>query len=142
MGSFCSIARTHVILGGNHRADWMTTFPFGHIHQGSFPSGAVHGLEGHPAASSDAVIGNDCWIGHEALLLSGGELADGAVLGARAVLAGPTEPFGIYVGNPAKLVRKPILGSWPGERSLARDLVRTRQRRPEPQSVTSPHESL
>jgi hypothetical protein len=66
----------------------------------------VHGLEGHPAVIPDAVIGNDCRIEHESLPLSGGALADGAVLGARAALAGPTEPFGIYVGNPAKLVSK------------------------------------
>lgn len=107
VGSFCSIAdAVRVLLGGNHRLDWMTTYPFGHVRKDVFPLGSVHGRTGHPASRGDVVVGNDCWIGHGALLLSGSPLSDGAVLGARSVLAGPTEPYGVYVGNPAKLSRK------------------------------------
>ncbi len=107
VGSFCSIAdAVRVLLGRNHRQDWITTYPFGHVRKDVFPLGSVYGRTGHPASRGDVVVGNDCWIGHGALLLSGGRLSDGAVLGARSVLAGPTEPYGVYVGNPAKLVRK------------------------------------
>lgn len=106
VGSFCSIARTHVLLGGNHRVDWFTTYPFGHLRRDEFPNGSTHGALGHPAKSDDVVIGNDCWVGHDAMLLSGARLEDGAVLGARAVLAGRAEAYGVYVGNPARLVKK------------------------------------
>lgn len=83
----------------------MTTYPFGHAQRKVFPAGAVHGTTGHPASRGDIVVGNDCWIGHGALLLSGSHLADGAVLGAKSVLSGATEPFGVYAGNPARLTR-------------------------------------
>jgi acetyltransferase-like isoleucine patch superfamily enzyme len=107
IGNFCSIAKgVRVLLGGDHRVDWVTTFPFGHLHEDVFPSGRLNGRSGHPASSGDVTVRNDCWIGSGATLLSGATLSDGSVLGASAVLAGPTEPYGIYVGNPARLVRK------------------------------------
>lgn len=107
IGAFCSIAKgVQVLLGGDHRVDWVTTFPFGHLHPDAFPNGRIYGRSGHPVSRGDVTVGNDCWIGSGATLLSGATLSDGAVLGAKAVLAGPTEPFGIYAGNPARLVRK------------------------------------
>lgn len=37
IGNFCSIApNVNIYLGGNHRSDWVTTYPFGHIHQRTF----------------------------------------------------------------------------------------------------------
>jgi acetyltransferase-like isoleucine patch superfamily enzyme len=106
IGSFCSVAgNVHVLLGGEHRTDWMTTFPFGHLHNREFPLGSVHGRTGHPATRGDISIENDVWIGNDVTLLSGTTVADGVVVGARAVIKGRTEPYGIYVGNPAQLVR-------------------------------------
>jgi acetyltransferase-like isoleucine patch superfamily enzyme len=107
IGSFCSIASdVRVLLGGNHRLDWSTTFPFGHVETTRFPAGSVNGTSGHPESRGDVVIENDVWIGHGCLLLSGSRLADGSVLAAGTVLAGETEPFGVYAGNPARLIRK------------------------------------
>jgi hypothetical protein len=61
VGSFNSIAGgVTVLLGGNHRTDWLTTFPFGHIFGSLFPEGAVYGTSGHPATKGDVTIENDC----------------------------------------------------------------------------------
>lgn len=57
IGNFCSIAKNiNIYLGGNHRTDWVTTYPFGHINQHIFNS--FNG-EGHPATKGDIIIGND-----------------------------------------------------------------------------------
>jgi acetyltransferase-like isoleucine patch superfamily enzyme len=61
IGSFCSISgHITVYLGGNHRTDWATTYPFGHINQGIF--NAFDGT-GHPGTKGNVTIGNDVWIG-------------------------------------------------------------------------------
>lgn len=106
VGSFNSIAGgVHVLLGGNHRTEWLTTFPFGHIFRDEFPEGQLFGVDGHPATKGDICLENDVWVGQGATLLSGSSLANGVVLAAKAVLVGPTEPYGIYAGVPARLVR-------------------------------------
>jgi putative colanic acid biosynthesis acetyltransferase WcaF len=50
-------------------------------------------------------IGAHAWVAAEAFVGPGAQLAEGVVLGARAVLFGRTEPWGVYAGNPAKFVR-------------------------------------
>ncbi|MDI1259749.1 CatB-related O-acetyltransferase [Aquabacterium sp.] len=103
MGSFCSIASNITIfLGGNHRTDWITTFPFGHVFQEQL--GGMH-IKGHPATKGDVVIGNDVWIGHHSTIMSGVTIGDGAVIGAHAVVIKNVEPYAIVGGNPAKHVR-------------------------------------
>lgn len=102
IGRFCSIADgTTIFLGGNHRLDWITTYPFGHIH-----SGMLGGKEivGHPASNGDVTIGNDVWIGSGATVLSGVTVGDGAVIAARAVVTKDVEPYVIVGGNPAKMI--------------------------------------
>lgn len=54
-----------IFLGGEHRSDWVTTFPFSEI-----CDSAKH-IPGHPRTKGDIVIGNDVWIGYEALIMSG-----------------------------------------------------------------------
>ena len=59
IGSFCSLASDiTVVLGGNHRIDWATTFPFG-----------SHKVKGHPATNGDIVIGHDVWISLDVTLM-------------------------------------------------------------------------
>jgi len=52
------------------------------------------------------VIGNDVWIGYKALIMEGVKIGDGAIIGAGAVVTKDVEAYGIYVGVPAKLIRK------------------------------------
>lgn len=101
IGRYCSIADGVVIaLGGEHRTDWVTTFPFPVV----APQAAA-GIAGHPRSKGDVVIGSDVWIGREALILSGVSVGDGAVIGARAVVARDVAPYEIVAGNPARHVR-------------------------------------
>jgi len=54
IGNFCSIANNvNIWLGGNHRTDWVTTYPFGHIHQNNFNK--FNG-EGHPSTKGDGLV--------------------------------------------------------------------------------------
>jgi acetyltransferase-like isoleucine patch superfamily enzyme len=100
MGAFCSIAAgVQVFLGGEHRVDWVTTYPFSALRR-------PHAwISGHPKTRGDVVIGNDVWVGREALILSGVTIGDGAVIGARAVVARDVAPYAIVAGNPANFVR-------------------------------------
>ncbi len=54
----------------------------------------------------DIVIGNDVWIGYEAVILSGVHIGDGAIIGARAVVTKDVPPYTIVGGIPAKEIRK------------------------------------
>tara|TARA_R110002153_G_C13039734_1_gene469711 strand:- start:74 stop:598 length:525 start_codon:yes stop_codon:yes gene_type:complete len=103
IGSFCSIAGdVEVFLGGNHRVDWLTTYPFGHIHQDKFNSFSG---EGHPYSNGDVVIGNDVWIGRSVTIMSGVTIGNGAVIAARSLVTKDVPPYAIVGGNPSKILR-------------------------------------
>ena len=100
IGAFCSIGGgLRVFLGGNHRTDWVTTFPFGHVFEEQL---GTFGVEGHPATKGDVIIGNDVWIGANVTILSGTVIGDGAVIATNATVAGEVEPYEMVGGNPAK----------------------------------------
>jgi acetyltransferase-like isoleucine patch superfamily enzyme len=78
IGNFCSIAaNVNIYLGGNHRTDWVTTYPFGHIHQNKFND--FNG-DGHPSTKGNVIIGNDVWIGLDVTIMSGVTIGDGVVI--------------------------------------------------------------
>ena len=54
----------------------------------------------------DIVIGNDVWIGYEAVIMSGVTIGDGAIVGTRAVVTKDVPPYAIVGGVPAKIIRK------------------------------------
>ena len=89
IGKFCQIASgvEFVMNGANHQMNAVTTFPF-------------YTLEG------DTVIGNDVWIGQNAVILPGVHIGDGAIIGANAVVGSDIPPYTIAVGNPARAIRK------------------------------------
>ena len=51
-------------------------------------------------------IGNDVWIGMNAMILSGVKIGDGAVVGAGSVVTKDVEPYAVVAGNPAREIRK------------------------------------
>lgn len=105
IGSFCSIGSgAAFIMAENqgHQNDWISTFPFFWMPDMPAFAGAANGFE--PAG--DTVIGNDVWIGTEAIVMPGIRVGDGAVIGARAVVTNDVEPYAIVGGNPAKVIRK------------------------------------
>jgi acetyltransferase-like isoleucine patch superfamily enzyme len=104
IGKYCSIAsQVKIFLGGNHRIDWITTYPFNIINEDFLNA---KDIVGHPISKGDVVIGNDVWIGYGATILSGVTIGDGAVVGAYSVVSKNIEPYTIVVGNPMQIVRK------------------------------------
>lgn len=103
IGSFCSLASSiSVFLGGNHRTDWITTFPFGHVYQNELGS---FDIEGHPSTNGDVIIGSDVWIGAGATIMSGITIGHGAVLSANSHIVRNVAPYEIVGGNPAKPIK-------------------------------------
>lgn len=104
IGKYCSISdRVVILLGGNHRLDWTTTYPFPAF-PGQWPGAAL--IQGHPASKGDIVIGNDVWIGFGVIILSGVTIGDGAVLGAGSVVSRDVAPYAVVAGNPAVVIRE------------------------------------
>lgn len=99
IGKYCSIASgVQILLGGEHRKDWVTTYPFNVI----TPEAKI--IEGHPASKGNIRIGNDVWIGLNAIILSGVQIGNGAVIGASSVVVKNVPAYSIVAGNPAKVI--------------------------------------
>lgn len=106
IGGFCSIAGNQtVFLGGNHRTDWTSTFPFGHIFNEEFPAGEINGKE-HPATKGHVLIENDVWIGAGCTIMSGVRIGSGSVVAAKSVVIKDVDPYTIVGGNPAKQIKQ------------------------------------
>lgn len=105
IGKFCSIACGTKFLfnSANHTMKSLSnyTFPI-------FYEQWEHGLPVIAAWDNkgDIVIGNDVWIGYEAVILAGVTVGDGAVIGARALVTKDVPPYTIVGGVPAKPIRK------------------------------------
>lgn len=105
IGRFCSIGLNVVVyLGGNHRTDFISTYPFSHL--GSLLGADHAAIPGHPGTKGDVVIGNDVWIANSAIILSGVSIGHGAAIGCGAVVASDVPPYAIAAGNPARVVKR------------------------------------
>lgn len=103
IGNFCSIADdVEIFLGGNHRTDFVTTYPF--ASSTDWPE--VPGINTLPETKGGVVIGNDVWIGSHACILSGITIGDGAVIAAHAVVSRDVPPYAVVGGNPGRVVRR------------------------------------
>ena len=104
IGKFCQIAAgvEFVMNDANHQMNAVSTFPFY----------TLEGWEMEPPAlkdmpfKGDTVIGNDVWIGQNAVILPGVHISDGAIIGANSVIGCDVAPYTIVIGNPAKELRK------------------------------------
>lgn len=106
VGSFCSIApNVTVFLGGNHRTDWISMFPFNlDRDRGNFGH-AANVPAGQPYTNGDVTIGNDVWLGRGATIMSGVTIGHGAVIAANAHVVKDVAPYEIVGGNPARVIR-------------------------------------
>ena len=103
VGNFCSFAgNVNIYLGGNHRTDWVTTYPFGHINKNIFNN--FNG-NGHPSTKGDVIIGNDVWIGDNVTIMSGITIGDGVVIANNSHVVKNVEPYSLVGGNPAKFIK-------------------------------------
>ncbi|MEA3354590.1 MAG: CatB-related O-acetyltransferase [Campylobacterota bacterium] len=102
IGSYCSIGSGAVfMMAGNqgHNTQWLSTFPF--YFQANIFKEAKNSFE----KAGDTIIGNDVWIGSEAMIMPGISIGDGAVIAARAVVVKDVPPYTIVGGNPAVFIR-------------------------------------
>jgi len=103
IGRYGSIADgVEILLGGNHRLDWATTYPFPAL-PGLWPEAA--GRTDHDTTRGDVVVGHDVWLASQCMVMSGVTIGHGAVVAARAVVARDVPPYAIVAGNPARVVR-------------------------------------
>lgn len=105
IGKFCSIAcgAKFIFNGANHTLQSFSTYPFP-----IFPDEWDKSLKPCEAWDNkgDIVIGNDVWIGFDAVILSGVHVGDGAIIGTRAVVTKDVPPYAIVGGVPAKIIKK------------------------------------
>lgn len=101
IGNFCSISEdVKILLGGEHSLDSVTTYPFD-----IFRAKWGGGLRVNAKSKGDVKIGNDVWIGHSSIILSGVTIGNGAVIAAGSVVVKDVPPFSIVGGNPASVIR-------------------------------------
>lgn len=104
IGKFCMIASgvKFIMNGANHLTDAISAYPFaifGHDWQ--------HAMEGKSyPTKGDTIIGNDVWIGHNATIMAGVKIGDGAIIATNATVTKDVPPYSIVGGNPAQLIRK------------------------------------
>ena len=106
IGKFCSIAcgARFLFNSANHSMASLATYPFPIFFE-------EWGLDVENITTAwdnkgDIVIGNDVWIGYEAVIFSGVTIGGGAVIGARAVVTKDVPPYTIVGGVPAKVIRR------------------------------------
>ena len=62
------------------------------------------GSEADLQQAPEILIGDDVWIGTQAVVLGGAQIGEGAIIGAAAVIDGEVPPFAIAAGNPWRIV--------------------------------------
>ncbi len=105
IGKFCALAKDikFIMNGANHKLDGFSTYPFqifGNGWEKVMPQPKELPYKGN------TVIGNDVWIGYEAVIMPGVQVGDGAIIAAKSVVVNDVAPYTIFGGNPAKRIRQ------------------------------------
>ncbi len=104
IGKFCALARgvKFIMNGANHKISGVSTYPFQIFGNGWEK---VMPKSGDLPFKGDTIVGNDVWIGYEALIMPGVRIGDGAIVSSRSVVVSDVAPYSIVGGNPAKQIR-------------------------------------
>lgn len=104
IGKYCSIAQGVCISLGMHPSSgFVSTHPaFFSLHN---QSRVTFAKENHFREMGETVIGNDVWIGANAIIMDDILLGDGAIIGAGAIVTKNVPPYAIVAGNPARIIR-------------------------------------
>jgi virginiamycin A acetyltransferase len=102
IGRYCAIATgvQFIMNGANHDLNGFSTYPFGIFGKGW----EAAGIPGGPHRG-DTVIGNDVWIGREAVFMPGVRVGNGAIVASHAVVSTDIPDYAVVAGNPARVVR-------------------------------------
>ena len=105
IGKFCALARDikFIMNGANHKLNGFSTYPFQIFGNGWEK---VVPQAGKLPYKGDTVIGNDVWIGYEAVMMPGVKVGDGAIVAAKSVVVKDVLPYTIVGGNPAQCIRQ------------------------------------
>ena len=108
IGKFCQIAHgvRFITSSANHNMRGFSTYPFNNFMMS--PATTMDDIKAMFEVSEkkgDTNVGNDVWLGMEAVVMPGVTIGDGAIIGARAVVAKDVPPYTIVAGNPAKVVK-------------------------------------
>jgi len=106
IGKFCSIAcgAKFIFTSANHSLKSLSTYPFPIFFEEWELD--VANITNAWENKGDIIVGNDVWIGYEAVVLSGVTIGDGAIIGTRALVTKDVPPYTIVGGTPAKPIRK------------------------------------
>lgn len=114
VGSYTSIADgVRILLGGEHRTDWLTTYPFPAMIDN------LDDIKDYAPSKGDVVIGSDCWICADAVILSGVTIGHGAIVAAGAMVTRNVPPYSVVGGNPCKFIR------WRFEEEVREELLQS-----------------
>ncbi len=104
IGKFCALARgvKFIMNGANHKLTGFSTYPFGIFGQGW--EAAIPAPADLPSRG-DTVVGNDVWIGYDALVMPGVKIGDGAIVAARSVVVKDVPAYAVVGGNPAQVLK-------------------------------------
>lgn len=104
IGKFCAIARgaKFIMNGANHNMSGISTYPF-HIFGNGWEK--VMPPEDSFPYKGDTVIGNDVWIGYDALIMPGVKVGNGAIIASRSVVTKDVPAYAVAGGNPAGIIR-------------------------------------
>ncbi|OPJ58212.1 CatB-related O-acetyltransferase [Clostridium oryzae] len=106
IGKFCSIAckAKFLMTSGNHTLESLSTYTFPIFYE-EWGLNVSHITDAWDN-KGDIVIGNDVWIGYDAIIMSGVKIGDGAIIGTRAIVTNDVPPYTIVGGTPAKIIKK------------------------------------
>lgn len=105
IGKFCALSRgvKFIMNGANHKMSGLSAYPFeifGKDWERVTPQPNEYPFKG------DTAIGNDVWIGYEAVIMPGVKIGDGAIIAAKSVVTKDVKPYTIVGGNPAGVIRR------------------------------------
>jgi virginiamycin A acetyltransferase len=105
IGKFCAIARgvRFIMNGANHKLSGISTYPF-QIFGGGWEK--VTPAPDELPYKGDTVIGNDVWLGYEALIMPGVHIGNGAIVSSRSVVVSDVPAYTVVGGNPARPIRQ------------------------------------
>ncbi len=104
IGKFCMIASgvSFIMNGANHLTEAISTYPFA-----IFGNGWEKAMEGKSYPNKgNIVIGNDVWIGHNATIMAGVTIGDGAIIATNSTIVKDVPPYTIVGGNPGREIKK------------------------------------
>lgn len=104
IGKFCALAKgvRFIMNGANHKLSGISTYPFQIFGNGWEE---VMPQPGDLPYKGDTIVGNDVWIGYEALIMPGVSIGNGAIVSSRSVVTADVAPYTIIGGNPAKPIK-------------------------------------